>query len=329
MRRRVKTFATGLVLVMGTATASLAMSSSAQAAQPIVVGDCSTSIQGAPGTPISLSPSAVLSPITDIVNAVPLLGPAITKAINGMGNIPLGAIPNANTTISGGTIASTAVPRIKAAIEKIPLIGGVLTTLIGSVQGALTSGCAIVVTVVNTAVAPVQEGAKTVGGVIEQGVAALPLPGGGGTSPAPGTNKPPAGTPGGGSAPATGGGVTLPGSNQPVLGGVPTSNSSVLGGYDFGRSPMADYSNLPFAKAGLFAPSPGVRYGGAVPGYTPQFGILGANNDTDGVQQAGHADALTPVGGGKIAFPVLLAVLALSGVTAALVRTWVLRRTVA
>jgi hypothetical protein len=88
---------------------------------------------------------------------------------------------------------------------------------------------------------------------------------------------------------------------------------------------MVNYGNIPFARAGLFSPSPGVRYGGSVSGYTPQFGILGAANP-DAVQAAGHAEALRPSGGTKIALPVLLAVLALSCVTAALVRTWVLRR---
>ncbi len=110
-----------------------------------------------------------------------------------------------------------------------------------------------------------------------------------------------------------------------MLGGVP------FGGVDLsrfmwsGRSPMADYSSIPFARPGLFAPSPGVLYGGSVPGYTPQFGILGTDN-RDGVQAAGHAEALSAPAGDKIAFPVLLAVFALSGVTAALVRTWVLRK---
>ncbi|MCA1655097.1 MAG: hypothetical protein LC635_01210 [Pseudonocardiaceae bacterium] len=92
---------------------------------------------------------------------------------------------------------------------------------------------------------------------------------------------------------------------------------------------MADYSAIPFARAGLFAPSPGVRYGGGVPGYSPEFGILGTDTPPhDGVSVAGRAEALNPPDGRRIAFPVLLAVLALSGVTAALVRTWVLRRAV-
>ncbi|SDI58593.1 hypothetical protein SAMN05192558_106406 [Actinokineospora alba] len=334
MRRRYKTFATGLVLAISAATGSLVMSSgTAAAADPIVVGDCSTSVQGTPGTPISLSPSAVLDPVLSIVRAVPLIGGTlaggVSSAVSGMGNIPIGTVPSANSTISGATIAAAATPRIRSAIQGIPLIGDVLNGIMTKVQASLTSGCGIVVTVVNTAAAPVQEGSKTVAGAIEKGAAALPLPGNP-TNPTqpPGTTNP--GAPGGsGPGGTNGGGNTgaLPGSNQSVIGGVPSGGGMFFSpNYNFGRSPMADYSNLPFAKAGLFAPSPGVRYGGGVPGYSPQFGILGTNNDTDGVQAAGHADALTPVSGNRIAFPILLAVLALSGVTAALVRTWVLRR---
>ncbi|MGH3861266.1 hypothetical protein [Actinokineospora sp.] len=331
MRRRYKTFATGLVLVLGGALASLT-SGTAAAASPIVLGDCSTSVQGTPGTPISLSPAAVLDPVLSVVRAVPLVGGTlaggVSTAVSGMGNIPIGTIPSANTTISGGTIAAAAVPRIRSAIQGVPLIGPVLGGIVTGVQDALTSGCAVVVTVVNTAAAPVQEGTKAVAGAVEQGVAALPLPGNP-TNPTqpPGTTP---GAPGGGTGGTPGGsngGGALPGSNQPVVGGVPSAGGMFFSpNYNFGRSPTADYSNLPFAKAGLFSPSPGVRYGGGVPGYSPQFGILGTNNDTDGVQAAGHADALTPIGGNRIAFPILLAVLALSGVTAALVRTWVLRR---
>jgi hypothetical protein len=89
---------------------------------------------------------------------------------------------------------------------------------------------------------------------------------------------------------------------------------------------MADYSNIPFARPGLWAPSPGVRYGGGVPGYSPEFGIVGDSAPDDGVSVAGRAEALSSPVGRRVEFPVLLAVLALSCVTAALVRTWVLRR---
>ena len=46
------------------------------------------------------------------------------------------------------------------------------------------------------------------------------------------------------------------------------------------------------------------------------------------MRTAGHAEALGPAGtpGSGVGLPMLLAVLMLAGVTAALVRTWVLRR---
>ncbi|RLK60249.1 hypothetical protein [Actinokineospora cianjurensis] len=332
MLRRGKTYAAGLVLVLsGTTAGLLAGSGTAAAAPPIVVGSCATTIQGAPGTPISLSPAAVLDPVLRVVTAVPLLGPTLATGVRGavtsMGNIPIGAVPAANTTIPGSTIAAAAVPKIQESIAKVPLIGTALGGIISGVQGALTAGCSITVTVVNAVTAPVQDGAGAVAGVVEQGAAALPrvLPGLPGMPTKPGTNKPP-GTGGTPQTPGTGGPGT-PGPGTSVIGGTTPGGLPLYGsGLAFGRSPMTDYSGIPYAQAGLFAPSPGVRYGGAVPGYSPQFGILGTG-DADGVQAAGHAEALDAPFGRGIALPVLLAVFALSGVTAALVRTWVLRRT--
>jgi hypothetical protein len=89
---------------------------------------------------------------------------------------------------------------------------------------------------------------------------------------------------------------------------------------------MADYSNIPFARAGLWAPSPGVRYGGGIPGYSPEFGVVGELPPDDGVSVAGRAEAISPANGQRVELPVLLAVLVLSCVTAVLVRTWVLRK---
>jgi hypothetical protein len=272
--------------------------------------------------------------VLNVVRAVPLLGPGlvnqVSTRVSAMGNIPLGALPSADTSISGGTIAAAAVPRIRSAIQGIPLIGGVLGTIVGGVQGALSSGCGIVVNVVNQVAAPVQDGTKvvgdTVGGASEKVVGGL-VPGLGGSGP--GAGNPGTEVPGGGTAPGGGNpGTNMPGPNQPPIGGYQPGGWSLYqpGLGNFGRWPMADYGSVPFAQAGLFAPSPGVRYGGAVPGYTPQFGILGTDKPGDGVQAAGRAEALTPPEGQKIALPVLLAVLALSVVTAALVRTWVLRR---
>ncbi|PPK68031.1 hypothetical protein V5P93_007379 [Actinokineospora auranticolor] len=334
MRRRGRAVAVGLtVVIAGTTTGLLAGTGTAAAAPPIVVGSCATTVQGAPGTPIALSPTAVLDPVLRVVNAVPLVGQGIAggvrNALSAMGNIPIGTVLAGDSMISGGSIAAAAVPRIRDAIGKVPLIGPVLGGIIGDVQQTLTAGCAITVKAVNDAVAPVQDGAGAVAGAVERGAAALPqlpnlLPGTPGTPGKPGTNPgtQPGTNPGtrpGGTAPGGG----LPGPDSKVVGGVATGAPPLFG---TGRAPMTDYTGIPFAPAGLFSPAPGVRYGGTIPGYAPQFGILGAG-DADGVQAAGRAEALDAPGGNKIALPVLLAVFALSGVTAALVRTWVLRKT--
>lgn len=320
MRGRIRGVVATAALVLAVSAMGLVASGTASAAQPIVVGDCSTTVSGKTGTPLALKPTAVLAPVLNVVRAVPVLGPGLADQVgtrvSSMGNIPLGTVPGADTSLSGRTIAAAAVPRIKSAIQGIPLIGGVLSQIVGGVQSALTSGCGIVVNVVNTATAPVQDGTKAVADASQQSVGGL-LPGGANS---------------GGSAPGTGGSGggsgALPGPNRPPVGQAPDGSWSLYpqGLHDFGRWPMADYSSVPFAEAGLYAPSPGVRYGGSVPGYTPEFGILGTDGKGDGVQAAGRAEALTPPEGQKIELSVLLAVLALSVVTAALVRTWVLRR---
>jgi hypothetical protein len=333
MRGRVRGILSAAALIFGVSVTGLVGSGVASASEPIVVGDCSTTVSGEPGTPLAMSPNAVLAPVVNIVRAVPLLGPGlanqVSTRVSAMGNIPLGAVPSADTSISGGSIAAAAVPRIRSAIQGIPLIGGVLGQIIGSVQGVLSSGCGIVVNVVNVVAAPVQDGTKAVGKAVgdtgKKVVGGL-IPGVGGSAPGGGSGG--GGTPGGGGSGPGNPGTNTPGPNQSPVGGYEGGAWSLYppGLGSMGRWPMADYGSVPFAEAGLFAPAPGVRYGGSVPGYTPEFGILGAENKGDGVQAAGRAEALTPPEGQKIALPVLLAVLALSVVTAALVRTWVLRK---
>jgi hypothetical protein len=161
---------------------------------------------------------------------------------------------------------------------------------------------------------------------------------------APGANQPQTppggqpstGQPGTGTTPGTGTGSTPgqpgPGSIFSPVGGVGAGDLQLYGpqglGANFGRVPLFGYGSLPFATPGLFSPSPGVRYGGQVPGYTPGYGL--PTTDSSSVQTAGRAQALPGTGKmGGVAAPVLLAVLALSCVTGALVRTWVLRRSAA
>ena len=330
MRRRVRSFATAVALVLSMSTAGLlAGSGTATAAEPIVIGSCAASIEGQPGQPVSLAPSAVLGVVLDVVRAVPLGGPLLANAVSpiiaALPPIPIGALPNGAGYITGGTIANA----VTAELKKIPLLGPVLAAVVKGVQSALTAGCGVTVKGVNSAAAPVQDGADAVADASESATAkvieSLPgLPGGGGGAPGGGGGTETPG-PGGGTG-GTGGGMPAP--NQPPLGGLSGIGLDLYqpGLGNFGRWPMADYSNIPFARPGLWAPSPGVRYGGSVPGYSPEFGIAGDTPLDDGVSVAGRAEAIDPPAGQRVEFPVLLAVLALSCVTAALVRTWVLRR---
>jgi hypothetical protein len=285
----------------------------ATAAEPIVVGSCATSVQGTPGTPVSLSPNAVLQPVTDLVRAVPLLGPPLVEpfkqAFSQLKPIPIGAVQAGTTTISGATIANA----VMAELQKLPLLGPILGTLDKTVRATLTSGCGVVVTGVNQVAAPVQDGSKAVADASQQAVGGIQAP------------KPPAGQP----QPQPG---TPPGQQPGVTPGTPGAPQGIAGnrefalysfGSNFGRVPLFTYGSLPFAMPGLYSPSPGVRYGSQVPRASNGNGV-----DGDPVQAAGRATALPRLGGpGGVGAPVLVAVLLLACVTGALVRTWVLRRT--
>ncbi|MEU6644942.1 hypothetical protein ABZ863_20600 [Saccharomonospora sp. NPDC046836] len=112
--------------------------------------------------------------------------------------------------------------------------------------------------------------------------------------------------------------------------------SGSLEGTGLTTVPPRDYSGIPTASApsaGLGVP-PSLRYppSNGVPG-SPELGVLGADGGQDSrekatdVRTAGNADALaTPASTSQVQLPMLLAVVVLAAVTAALVRTWVLRR---
>lgn len=229
---------------------------------------------------------------------------------------------------------------------KSPLGLQTVTDGLTSIVGGLLSGlCKITVNVVDTVVAPVPVVGPPAAGSLDNTVAGAAngttslVQGATGAlsgkqQPAP--QSPPSGGssqsgPGGTGNQGTSQGASIPGSSSPVLGGDPAMfNLLPLG--SSGYAPMRDYSDIPYALAGLFAPSPGVRYGGQIPGYAPEVGALGDGSSQQGkdVQNAGQAEALPSdgtAGGlpGDVGLPMLIAVLALSGVSAALVRTWVLR----
>lgn len=112
-----------------------------------------------------------------------------------------------------------------------------------------------------------------------------------------------------------------PGSNSPVVGG------SAPGIYTlpYSTSPMNMFGSAP-GTGSLFDTAPGLRYGTGFDGYDPQFGLLGDDGlSGNPIRNAGSASALGPEPASGIGLPMLLAVLALAGASAGLVRTWVLR----
>jgi hypothetical protein len=337
IRRLVATAGAAALLGVGTMAFT---AGTANASEPVVVGNCATSIKGAPGTPVSLDTHAVLAPVTNTISAIPLLGPPLAHGVGGtlsaLPPIPIGAIPTGDGYISGGTIAHDVVGKL-----------GPLGAALQPVLNKLTQLCGVTTHGLNAAAAPVQDGTHHLAQQSHRMFSPNPPPGSdGGGSPDPG-----AGTHQGSGSPdpGTGGGEGAP-QRQPravpdplgfptvngVRGGVPYTGSffSAVG---LAPPPSARYSNIPFALPGVFSPSPGVRYGGTIPGYAPKFSVLGTKTKTQPSASAGSDNPVRTAGsaeaiggghgpGGGVGLALLCAVLALSGVTAALVRTWILRK---
>jgi hypothetical protein len=261
------------------------------------------------------------------------------------------------TVPCGSTVTAKPGDKIQGTLLGLPLpvdlgiVGQATTVLTSTVGGLLNTVCKVTVNVVNTVVSPVPVIGAPAAGAINQGADAVnsaatgglnTLNGGGKQqSPAPGSGgnpqQPPSNGTGGAPQGGTPAGTTpIPEANSPLLPGFFPGGGSALGGFPFtlgtGYAPMRDYSGIPYATAGLFTPSPAIRYGSQIPGYAPQYGLNGPDGTADGtagVQTAGEAEALPSASDGFTNgsnLPMLIAVLALSGASAGLVRTWVLRR---
>lgn len=194
-----------------------------------------------------------------------------------------------------------------------------VAALLGVVNGALCRTAVQVAAVVTPAV-PVPLPPAL--------VPTLPLPPQTVTVPVPGVGvtvqqgtpaaQPPAGNPSG----------SQPGTPPPPLVSPGAGNGTPGFRFDPGALPTYDFSRTPFGVGNRFGSlaAPAFRFGQQVPGYAPQFGILGAESTRTDVAEAGKVQALPTGGPAAVALPVLLAVLMLSAVAGALVRTWVLRR---
>lgn len=278
--------------LLGTALAALfvgigaGVGTAAAAPLPFVAVDCEQTVYAFRGQPVRLSRIAVSRLVTDAVRADlgGLRAAAVGLAFPLGPALPVGVVPDGSGEITGPAIADAVV----AAIEPMAEIAPAVDSITAAVRASVADGCGMAVRALN----PTEDGGTT-----------DPVPGG-------------PGGPGRGDDPST-----VP-NTQPVGGADPAPDEVEL--YDpdqFARAAPRDYGGIPVAPAGRFTPSPESRYG--VPGYSPEFGLLGQDGAID---SAGEARALPGlVDRGLVAVPVLLAVLSLSLVTGALVRTWVLR----
>ncbi|TWH21641.1 hypothetical protein [Prauserella rugosa] len=287
----------------------------------------------------------------------------------------------------GGTVTAEPGDRIQGVTALgVPIDLGVVTDTLGTL---LSGVCKVTVNVVDTAVRPLPGAgeplADGVNGTVDDvtggakkltdtlgGKQALPRPD---DDPAPSDPDDDSGSDSGGDAGS--GGDEPDGDDSAGSGesdgdtGHRTPNSPVVdqpgsgdsgGGMSFaapaGMSapPGLRYAGVPAASGAVFEAAPGLRYGGQIPGYNPDFGVLGENapspnaagpdiraleqqdhgqeagqaGRSDGLRTAGDAAALqsaapdSPMNGPSL--PLLLAVIALAGVSAGLVRTWVLQR---
>ncbi|TVT28539.1 hypothetical protein FNH05_30200 [Amycolatopsis rhizosphaerae] len=271
------------------------------------------------------------------------------------------AAPTPAAAASAATITASCGQTVTAHpgdVIKSPLGLQTVTDGLTSIIGGLLSGlCQITVKVVDTVVAPIPVVGAPIAGAVDSTVAGTTngltsavqsatsgLTGKQQQQPAPQTGGAAQSGPGSGTGGAQ---QATPGGTGAAAASIPAATSQVLSdpGYRLlsfgsfgsfgsvpGYAPMRDYSDIPYALAGLWSPAPGLRYGGEIPGYAPSIGALGQGapqgGDQRSVQNAGRAEALPGQGtdgGTPVELPVLAAVLALAGVSAGLVRAWVLR----
>ncbi|WP_180890902.1 hypothetical protein [Haloechinothrix aidingensis] len=310
LKRDVASLGAASVLLAG--VSAIAVPGTAVGSSPLIAGSCGATLEGEPGQPISLDLESALG-------------------ISGAPTISLGTAQEGTSTF--------AVPES----ELLGYLGDL--SLLGI---SLPSVCEVTVTAVNTVSEPVQEATEPVTEAVEDTTEQLgdtvdDVVGGGGggndPAPAPGTGG---GSDGSGTGGKSGGSGDAKNDPEPK----PSMRSPNSAAYDSrtvpgwsnvptsmagGMLPMDSFASVPYANSSMVT-SPGVRYGSDVPGYSPEFGLLGQGES--GAEQreltnAGSADALPSQGSGTVGAPMLIAVLALSMASAGLVRSWVLRKALA
>ncbi|WP_155548240.1 hypothetical protein [Amycolatopsis camponoti] len=262
---------------------------SASASQQIVSASCTGTVTGQMGDQVAIDGASVKTLVTNGANNAGTLavGSWAGDSIAKNHAIPVGQVPNA----AGGEVTGAAIGKaVRTALSNSGTWGLGLdwNKTLNSVESTVAKGCNLTLLAGNY-VAPSTPGQPGAGG----------------------TGTPQGGTPGGAS------------------GNLSNLNPGTAGGTG-GSAPMRDYGGIPTATAGT-AVAPGVRYpaNGTLPGdaSAPQGDTGAQSGQGADIRDAGNAQSVaSPGSANDVQLPMLLAVIVLAGVTAGLVRTWVLRR---
>ncbi len=274
-------------------TGSAFLSASPASAATTLAGTCSGSVSGNMGDTVAIAGNS----LSTIVQAAAKKN-EIFLHLNGVDPAKLGSAIAARGTLTIGQVPNSAGGSIDGAS-----IASVVTQSLQN-EGAL--GEALLGTKAKT-LQFIKDGVTSACGLtaIAGNYTPPTTPGAGGTG------TPQGGTPGG------------------TSGNLSNLNPGTAGGTG-GSAPMRDYGGIPTATAGT-AVAPGARYpaNGTLPGdaSAPQGDTGAQNGQGADIRDAGNAQSLSsPASSNDVQLPMLLAVIVLAGVTAGLVRTWVLRR---
>ncbi|NYH78870.1 hypothetical protein FHR84_002195 [Actinopolyspora biskrensis] len=274
---------------------------------PVVIGTCTEDVSSDSfGQRIVASPTALDAKVKQAALLVfPLQferADEIREQFLESAPVELGAVTERDQEFSGGDLAEALAPSI-AAIPSVEDKGEAVNFHVGNLAAI---GCL---------------GGVSVPGQEEAGSSETPTSP---SEPPPSSAPDPTGT---GDSP----GGEQPGNQRPSS-RAPETGDSAPGGTTPNHPPgpaarvnPSDYAYVP----GSLPPWSDTRFGEA-PGGRAETGDLRSDekhNQQDRVREAGSAEALPSDAGSRVALPVLLAAISLAGVTSALIRTWVLRRT--
>jgi len=261
----------------------------ASAATTLVSNSCTGSVTGQMGDQVAIDGASVKTLVTNGANNAGTLavGSWAGDSIAKNHSIPVGQVPNA----AGGEATGAAIGKaVRTALANSGTwgLGFDWNKTLDSVESTVAKGCGLTLLAGNYV--------------------------------APSTATPDAGSPQARTDTTPGG----------ASGNLSNLNPGTAGGTG-GSAPMRDYSGIPTATAGT-AVAPGVRYpaNGTLPGdvSAPQTGDQsGQSGQGADIRDAGNAQSLASNSASNdVQLPMLIAVIVLAGVTAGLVRTWVLRR---